>query len=54
MKKYSKDKDNYIRFRISTEDKFRLLMLAQEKGISLSEMILNVLSKELEEENQNG
>lgn len=50
MKKYSKDKDNYIRFRISTEDKFKLLMLAQDQGITLSEMILKLLLKELDKE----
>lgn len=53
MKKYSKDKDNYIRFRISSEDKFSLLMLAQKRGITLSEMILELLLKELEEESIN-
>lgn len=50
MKKYSKNKDNTIKFRISTEDKFELLMLAQKRGITLSEMILDLLLKELEGE----
>lgn len=53
MKKYSKNKDNIIKFRISTEDKFDLLMLAQKRGITLSEMILDLLLKELEEDNIN-
>lgn len=53
MKKYSKDKDNYIRFRISSEDKFELLILSQKRGVTLSEMILDLLLKELKEEKKN-
>ena len=53
MKKtYSKDKNDYIRFRVSSLFKYDLLMLAQSKGITLTELILNALNDYLEKESK--
>lgn len=51
MKKtYSKDKNDSIKFRVSSSYKYDLLMLAQSKGLTLTELILNALQYYLEKE----
>lgn len=50
MKKYSKDKIDNIKFRCSSEFKFNLLMLAQSKGLTLTQLIVQAIENYLEKE----
>lgn len=51
MKKtYSKDKKDYIQIRVSSLFKYELLVFAQEKGLTLTELIINALNDYMKKE----